>query len=117
MQALNHTSFTFLTFGLFFWLLVFLGAAWAINKLLKRKVVNGALFFLGAGALFFVIQLVGIARSPLGPEGVGALIGAYLLPALLGVYLARNFDKQKKTQQASDMLPNPTVDSDARKSG
>ena len=89
-----------LALGLFGWLMIFLGAAWGVNSVLKRSVLNGALFFLLFEGMLLVNDLDTAARSQLGAKGVGAIVGGFLLPALLGAYLARRFEKRKKAQKA-----------------
>ena len=97
MNPHSYKILTLISTTLFFWLLIFLAVAWLVNAVLKRKAVNGAMFFLFAGGILFVIHFVSALHLQLDAKGLGEVIGTYLLPALLGFYLARRFEKCKKT--------------------
>ncbi|MFZ2163592.1 MAG: hypothetical protein WAW02_15375 [Sideroxyarcus sp.] len=103
MNPHTYKILTLISTTLFFWLLIFLAVAWVVNAVLKRKVVNGAMFFLLVGGILFVIHFVSALHLQLGAKGLGEVIGTYFLPALLGFYLARRFEKQKNVLKGMDI--------------
>jgi len=96
-----------LFYGLMFWFLVFMGAAYLINRLLKRQVVNGALFFAVVTVTLFVVAQYGAMRADMDPVKQGELIGAFLLPAGVAIYFARQFQRKKRAANQSEASKAP----------
>lgn len=84
----------FLMFGFIFWFLIFMGIAGIINKLLKRRVVNGALLFLVVGALIILAAI----RSHAGAEALGNIVGYLAIPLVIAFFYARKFRKLRMSE-------------------
>lgn len=90
---------------LFLFFLLFLVVAWVINAVLKRKIVNGAMFFLFAEGILFIIHFANALRLQIDAHGLGEIIGTHLPSALLGIYLARRFENQKNVPKTINIEP------------
>jgi hypothetical protein len=101
------TNSSSITLVLFILLAVFVSVAWIINKIIKRSVVNGALFFLFVGGIFLAVHLINAINSTDVPASLGGVIGTFLLPALLGFYLTRRFEKNKNIPKSIAAPPEP----------
>lgn len=77
-----------------------MGIAWVINKILKRRVVNGALTFFVLGACLFIIYNVIAIHANLGAKAHGRIFGSFIIPLAVAFYYAQRF-KKKKLQDKS----------------
>ena len=93
-------SVALILFGLFLLLGAFMLFGWLINLALKKKVINGAKFYLIAVCILFVIHL--IAALNIGLEYlpaitiIGLLLIVYIPPVLVALFLTRKFNKNNK---------------------
>jgi hypothetical protein len=88
------TGLTSLMFSLIILFLIFMGIAWIINKILKRRVVNGALIFFFLGACLFIIYNVIAIYGNLGAKAHGRIFGTFVIPLAIAFYYARRFKKK-----------------------
>ena len=92
MQSANPAL---VTFGLLLYLTVIMAVSWFINFILKKKTVNGAMFFLFLAGILFVVNILPAARSDQAPEAIGRLMGSYFIPVIIGILFMRRFNKKK----------------------
>ena len=85
----------FVTFGLLLYLVILMSISWVINLILKKKIINGAMFFLFLAGILFIINLLPAARSEHAPEAIGSLMGSYFIPVIIGILFMRSFNKKK----------------------
>ena len=107
MRGMNDFDAFSITFGHILIFLAFMGVAWIVNRIARRPLMNGALFYLVA-ALLLVINLVVqlfAADSSVPPNArsyvLGQIVGAVLIPAAVAAYYARKFQRQNKKPTAS----------------
>lgn len=60
-----------------------------INKISKRKILNGGLIFILLSVLLLVYSMVNIPNIKANPEAVGHLIAPFLLPWVIAIYFSR----------------------------
>jgi len=96
---------TSLMFSLIIWFLILMGIAWVINKILKRRVVNGALIFFVFGVCLFIIYNVIAIHGNLGAKAHGRIFGSFIIPLAVAFYYARRFKKKKSQDQSLQESP------------
>ena len=91
-------------------LLVLMGIAGSVNKYKKRKVMNGALFYLVVGLLFLAMRITTIFLSKavdpsLKMNLAGQILGGMIWPLGIAVYLHLKFRKAKSAELSQAETP------------
>ena len=92
-------------FGLIIWLLVFMGIAWIINKIIKRRVVNGAFIFFILGVCLYIIYNVIAIHGGGDAETLGRIFGSFVIPLVVAFFVARRFKKKKSQEESPQQAP------------
>lgn len=103
-----RSQITMFGFGQIILFLVFMGLAKLINKVKKRKVINGALAYLGVGSLLLVVSILRMSfnteiDSGLKAELTGSIFGSMLLPLGAAIYYTIKFRKQKQDEDKNKL--------------
>jgi hypothetical protein len=91
--------------GLLALLVLFMLVGWVINLIFKKKIINGAKLYLFLISILFLVHVTTAATSAeilsLISEYpiqiilmIAMLIGVYLIPALIALFLMRRFNKK-----------------------
>ena len=91
--------------GLFLLLAIFIFLGWLVNKILKRKTINGAQCYLFSIFILFLVHLISSINITIEyfseyysviAMQYALLIGIYLFPAYIAFLLSRRFNKKYK---------------------